>query len=177
MMLVFNCFHMHDGAGTVTSYGLDGPGIESRWGRDFPHLSRSTLGLTQPHVAWAPYLFPGGKAAEGDADHPPPSSAKVKEKNRTLLPVWAFMACSRVSFTFTFICMVAEYCQVVFNNISKGNISQNRSLWIATKQNLWTSLSLFLSAAFTLHIARLDISFPHPLLQVFWQSVLAESGS
>jgi hypothetical protein len=26
--------------GIATGYGLDGPGIESRWGRDFPHLSR-----------------------------------------------------------------------------------------------------------------------------------------
>ena len=25
--------------GTPTGYGLDGPGIESQWGRDFPHLS------------------------------------------------------------------------------------------------------------------------------------------
>ena len=30
----------------ATSYGLDGPGIESRWGRDFPHLSRPVLGPT-----------------------------------------------------------------------------------------------------------------------------------
>ena len=26
--------------GIATGYGLDGPGIESRWGRDFPHPSR-----------------------------------------------------------------------------------------------------------------------------------------
>jgi hypothetical protein len=26
--------------GTATVYGLDGPGIKSRWGRDFPHPSR-----------------------------------------------------------------------------------------------------------------------------------------
>jgi hypothetical protein len=25
--------------GIATRYELDGPGIESRWGRDFPHLS------------------------------------------------------------------------------------------------------------------------------------------
>jgi len=25
-------------AGIATGYGLDSPGIESRWGRDFPHL-------------------------------------------------------------------------------------------------------------------------------------------
>jgi hypothetical protein len=30
--------------GIATGYGLDGRGIESRWGRDFPHLSRPALG-------------------------------------------------------------------------------------------------------------------------------------
>jgi hypothetical protein len=33
--------------GIATGYGLDGPGIVSRWGRDFPHLSRLALGPTQ----------------------------------------------------------------------------------------------------------------------------------
>ena len=33
-----------------TGYRLDGPGIESRWGRDFPHLSRPVLVPTQPPV-------------------------------------------------------------------------------------------------------------------------------
>ena len=36
--------------GIATGYGLDGPRIESRWGRDFPHLSRPALGPTQPPV-------------------------------------------------------------------------------------------------------------------------------
>jgi len=31
-------------------YGLDGTGIESRWGQDFPHQSRPALGTTQPPV-------------------------------------------------------------------------------------------------------------------------------
>jgi len=42
--------------GIATGYGLDGPGIESRWGRDFPQLSRPGLGLTQPPVQWVPGL-------------------------------------------------------------------------------------------------------------------------
>jgi hypothetical protein len=44
----------------VTRYGLDGPGIESRWGRDFPqtgpgaHPTSYTMGTGS---------FPGGQAA------------------------------------------------------------------------------------------------------------------
>ena len=39
--------------GIATGYGLDSPGIEFRWGRDFLHLSRPALGPTQPPVQWA----------------------------------------------------------------------------------------------------------------------------
>jgi len=49
--------------GIATRYGLDGPGIESRWGRDFPRPSRPALGPTQPPIQWVPGLFPEGKAA------------------------------------------------------------------------------------------------------------------
>jgi hypothetical protein len=38
--------------GIATAYGLDGPGIESRWVGDFPHLSRPALRPTQPPVQW-----------------------------------------------------------------------------------------------------------------------------
>jgi hypothetical protein len=36
--------------GIETGYVLDGPGIESWWGRDFSHLSRPALGPIQPPV-------------------------------------------------------------------------------------------------------------------------------
>ena len=65
--------------GIVTGNGLDGPGIESRWRQDFPHLSKPALGPTQSPVQWVPG-FPGGKERPGrDADPSPPSSAMVEK--------------------------------------------------------------------------------------------------
>jgi hypothetical protein len=64
----------------ANDYGLDVPGIESRWGRDFPRLSIQALGPTQPPVRWVPGLS-GGKVRPGcAADHSPPSSAEVMEE-------------------------------------------------------------------------------------------------
>jgi len=50
--------------GIVTDYGLDVPRIESRWGRDFPHLSRQALGPTQPPTIGTGF-FPGVKSGRG----------------------------------------------------------------------------------------------------------------
>jgi hypothetical protein len=46
-------------AGIATDYGLVGPEIESRWGRDFPHLSRPAVRPNQPPVQWGPGLSRG----------------------------------------------------------------------------------------------------------------------
>jgi hypothetical protein len=49
----------HSSVGRVTDYGLDGPGIESRWGRDFSNTSRPALRPTQPPVQWVPDVSRG----------------------------------------------------------------------------------------------------------------------
>jgi len=47
--------------------------------------------------------FQGVKRPGRGVDHPPPSSAEVKERvDIHLLTLWAFVACSRAIFTFTF---------------------------------------------------------------------------
>jgi hypothetical protein len=66
--------------GIATRYGLDGPGIESRWGG-------GEIFLTLPDRPWGPpsllynryRLFPGGKAAGAWRSPTTPSSAEVKE--------------------------------------------------------------------------------------------------
>jgi hypothetical protein len=56
----------------ATAYGLDGPGIESWWGRDFPHQSRPALRPTQPPVQWVPGLSPGVRCGRGVTLTPQP---------------------------------------------------------------------------------------------------------
>jgi hypothetical protein len=90
------------GTGSVvsiaTGYGLDGTGNESRWGRDFPHLSRPALGPNQPPVQWVPSLSQGGKERPGrDADASTPSSDVVtKDYRYTSTPPIGRMACTEL---------------------------------------------------------------------------------
>jgi len=82
-------FVLESGPGSVvsivTGYGLDGPGIESRWGRDFPHLSRPALGPTQPPVKWVPGLSPGVKGGQGVTLTPHPLLVLWSRKSRAIL--------------------------------------------------------------------------------------------
>jgi hypothetical protein len=50
----YSCVEPGSSVGIATRYRLDGPGIESRWGRGFSHRSRPALRATQPPVQWVP---------------------------------------------------------------------------------------------------------------------------
>jgi len=82
--------------GIATGYGLNGPGIESRWVEIF---------RTCPDRFWGPpsflyngfRVFPGGKERPGrDADLSPPSSAAVKkEQSYTSIPPMGRTDCTQ----------------------------------------------------------------------------------
>jgi hypothetical protein len=73
-------YETHSSVGMATGYGLDGPGIESRPGQDFPHLSRPALGPTQLLVQWVPGLSRGIERPGHEADPSPPPSAVGHER-------------------------------------------------------------------------------------------------
>jgi len=86
--------------GIATGYGLDGPGIEHRWGRDRPrgHPASYTMGTGS---------FPGVNSGGGVTLTPHPLLVPWSRKSRaiTLLPLCAvrpvqsLCACARVHFT------------------------------------------------------------------------------
>jgi len=81
--------------GVATGYGLDGSGIESRWGEIFRTSSDRPWG--PPSLLYNGYrVFSGGKERPGrDADSSPPSSAVVKkEQSYTSTPRMGCTACT-----------------------------------------------------------------------------------
>jgi hypothetical protein len=62
---------------TAIRHWLGGPEIESWWGRDFPHPSRTAMGLL---YKWVLGRFPGVKRLGRIVDLLPPSGAEVKER-------------------------------------------------------------------------------------------------
>ena len=71
------CFGLGSSVGIATGYGLEGPGIESRWGRDF-QPPQTGPGAHPASFTMGSGFFPWGKVRPGRAaDHSHPSSAAV----------------------------------------------------------------------------------------------------
>jgi hypothetical protein len=82
----------------ATRYGLDGPGIESRWGRDFQHRSWGP-----PSLLYNGYRvsFPGVKRPGRNVNHSPLSTVDVNNEWRyTSTPPLHLHGVSREVFTF-----------------------------------------------------------------------------
>ena len=85
-------------------YGLDGPGINSRLGGGiFSAPVQTGPGAHPTSYTIGTGSFLVGKAAEAWRWPPNPIHRQGQKKSRVihLLPLWAFVACSRVTFTFT----------------------------------------------------------------------------
>jgi hypothetical protein len=122
--------------GIATRYGLDGPGLEFRWGRDFPHPSRPALGPIQPPVQ----RVPGVKRQERGVDHPPTSSAEVKERVELYLyspsgPSWTVLGWT-FSYTYNFcggaMCLFAHVYHLPTRKMHSSRKRPQKSLRVLT---------------------------------------------
>jgi hypothetical protein len=84
--------------GIATRYGLDGPGIESRWGggRNFTHLSRPTLRPTHPPIQLVSCLSREESGLGLALNTHPHLSAEIKERVDLYLyfpsgPLWSVL--------------------------------------------------------------------------------------
>jgi hypothetical protein len=74
--------------------------------------------------------FPGVKRPGRGVNHLTPSSAEVKESRAIpVLPFWAFVACSRVNFTFTFYCIARTS---VFSYVTLCTVKNDPRLSVCT---------------------------------------------
>ena len=64
--------------GVETRYELNGPGIESRWGRDFSHPSIPALGHIQPPIQRVSFLWV--KRLGRGVGHPPHLTPPLKKE-------------------------------------------------------------------------------------------------
>ena len=72
------CWGLDSSVGIATRYGLDGPGIESRWGARFSTPVQTGPGAHPASCTMGTGSFPGVKRPGRGVDHPPPSSTEVE---------------------------------------------------------------------------------------------------
>ena len=77
--------------GVATGYGLDGPGIESRWGARFPASVQTGPGAHPASCTMGTRSFPGVKSDRDVTLTPHPLLVPWSRKSITipLLPLWA----------------------------------------------------------------------------------------
>jgi len=107
-------------AGIAARSGLDGPGIESRWWARFSTPVQTGPGAHQAYYTMGTWSFPEVKRPGRGVDHPPHLVPRLRKSRAIpLLPLWAFVACSRLNFTFTFLStgvVVTDECNIVIES-------------------------------------------------------------
>ena len=134
-------FYSHCGLGSsvsiATGYGLDGRGIESRWGVRFSAPVQTSAGAHPASCTMGTGSFPGVKSSWGMmlTTHPLLVLWSRKDRAIPLLPLWAIRpvqslsACTRVHFTFTY-----SHCFVTRASFSSSVCTSPASVLVLVPQ-------------------------------------------
>jgi hypothetical protein len=124
--------------GIATGYGLDGPGIESRWGARFFVFVQTGPGAHPASCTMGTGSFPGINSGRGVTLTPHPLLVPWSRKGRAipLLPLWAvrpvqsLSACTRVHFTFTFTRRLFLYTQHIAFSMHVYRCLAANTMWL-----------------------------------------------
>jgi len=97
--------------GIATRYGLNGSGIESRWGARFSAPVQTCPGAHPASYTMGTGSFLGVKRPE--RGHPPLSNAEVKERvELCICSPLGLVACYRMTSTFTFFTPMSDFMKI-----------------------------------------------------------------
>ena len=130
--------------GIATGYGLDGPGIESRWGEIFRTCSDRPWG--PPSLLYNGYrVFPGSKERPGRDAELSPLLVPWSRKSRTIpllplravRPVQSPSACIREHFTFYYLLFIRNVFSVPISDKIVNTFSHNCDLVATGCNQIW----------------------------------------
>ena len=122
--------------GVANFYGLDGLGIESRWGWGFSVPVQTEGGGYPAFYTMHTGSFPGVKRPVCCLNHPTPSGAEDNEKVQAYFctPLWAFMASSKGNFT---VCVLDKNLYQL--------LPDSRPMWVVKLGTFWWAETCIIS--------------------------------
>ena len=79
-VIILNGVARNSSVGIATRYGLDGPGIESRWGSRFSAPVQTGPGAHPASYTMDTGSFPGVKRSGRGVDHPPHLAPRLRKE-------------------------------------------------------------------------------------------------
>jgi hypothetical protein len=175
--------------GIATGYGLDGPGIESRWEARISAPVQTGPGAHPASCTMGTGSFLGVKSSWGMTLNPHPLLVPWSRKGRAIpvLPLWAvrpvqsLTACTRVHFTFTFTVVSNGVPHFTYVRFMQKPVLQEVQTWytLCCKHCLkkspcvhhkigWHNIHMSLCLLSPYFLVADDVSTPAPMVIQLW---------
>ena len=158
--------------GIATNYGLDGPGIESRWGARISALAQTGPMVHSASGTMGTVSFPGVKSGRGVRLTPHPLLVPWSRKTRAipLLPLLARTACTEPQCLYEgalYLYLLTPWCRVLLEKLTGLQLVKKFPAFHGTKRFI-TALTSVRHLSLSWASPNQSI-YPHP---TSWRSVL-----